>query len=156
MQRSLVIPIVGALILAAFGFFFFSQNAKPVSAKQILEKAYEVQKAQRPSSGISHIQAESFYNLEAKEDSNAGTRTIFDNYYDLKTGNLRNVVTDVVSGKITEVFGYDGEFTYSSRYSEGKQSDEPLIVYRSPQSKDKVIGMDSNRNGSFHFCGTDV
>jgi hypothetical protein len=148
MQRSFVIPIVGALILAAFGFFFFNQNAQPVSAKQILEKAYEVQKKQRPASGISHIQAESFYNLEANEDSKAGTRTVFDNYYDLQTGNLRNVVTNVDSGKITEVFGYDGEFTYSSRYTEGKQSDEPLIVYRSPQSKEKVIGLDSNTDGS--------
>jgi hypothetical protein len=147
MKGRFVISIVGALTLAAFGFFFLNQNAQPVSAKQILEKAYEVQKAQRPASGISHIQAESFHNLEAKEDVQSGTRTIFDNYYDLKTGNLRNVVTDVVSGKIIEVSGYDGEFTYSSRYTEGKQSDEPLVVYRSPQSKDKVIGMDSNGDG---------
>jgi hypothetical protein len=45
--------------------------------------------------------------------------------------------------KVRSVAGYDGTNTYSSKPLENSQREEILTVYRSPQSRDKIAGLDN-------------
>ncbi|HEX7557520.1 MAG TPA: zf-HC2 domain-containing protein [Leptolinea sp.] len=142
MKQKIAVLLSGVLIFGILGFFLTYKNVTPVSAKQILEKAYEVQKAANLATGISHIKVERYSNYEAKEGKDAGITSILENYTDYQTGNYRLVEYFSPEMKVRHVDGYDGKFTYSSDYLDRTRKDETLVVYRSPQSREKLSVLD--------------
>ena len=91
MKRKIAVMLSGVLIFGILGFFLTYRNVTPVSAKQILEKAYEVHKASNLVTGISHMKVERFFNNDAKEGKDAGTKSIRETFTDYQTGNYRAV-----------------------------------------------------------------
>jgi len=145
MLRRSALLLSGALLLGIFGFFLSTKNVTPVSAKQVLEKAYEANKPAVMDKGISHMVVEIFHNNTMEEGKNAGTRMLRETYTDFGTGNLRTVQYALPDKKIMDVFGYDGEYTYSTQHSENGKAADILTVYRSPQSREKVTDLDAGQ-----------
>ncbi len=137
MKRRIAVLLSGALIFGILGFFLMNQTVTPVSAKQVLEKAYEVHKAANLAKGISHLKVEMFSNPEGKADGQTRGKYIIDNYMDFQTGNHRIVTYFSPELKTSHVEGYDGKYTYSSAYLDRSQKDKTLEVYRSPQAGTK-------------------
>jgi hypothetical protein len=142
MKRKIAVMLTGVLIFGILGFFLTYRNVTPVSAKQILEKAYEVHKASNLVTGISHMKVERYTNNDAKEGKDAGTKTIRETFTDYQTGNYRVVEYLAPEMIISNIDGYDGTFKYSSEYLDRSRKNETLVVYRSPQSRDKLSVLD--------------
>ncbi len=136
MPKRIWLTALMAVIVIAAAVLYTAQNATPVSAQQVLERAATAQNA----SGIRHEQVEVYTNAEALPGDGAGTRTILDSYLDLQSGIFRQVITDA-SGKVLGAFGYDGTFTYSSQEGVRSEPGASLPVYRVPQSKDQVADL---------------
>jgi hypothetical protein len=143
MSRRIAVVISGALIFGILGFFMMNETVTPVSAKQILDRAYEVQMKVNKAAGISHMKVERYFNPDKAEGKDAGFSLLTDIYTDYKTGNYRKVEYSLPDMDVRSVAGYDGEYTYSSVPLENPQKAEILTVYRSPQSRDKVAGLDN-------------
>ncbi len=143
MSRRLSVIVSGALVLGILGFFMVNQTVTPVSAKQILDKAYEVHQMTAQAGGISHLKVERYFNPDMQEGKEAGFRMVVEHYTDYKTGNYRMVEYSLPEMKVTYVAGYDGNNTYSSKRLERSKKTEILTVYRSPQSRDRVAGLDN-------------
>lgn len=146
MQRRSAVLISGALLLGILGFFLSTKNVTSVSAKQVLEKAYEVNKSDVLEKGISHMVIEIFHNNKMEEGEKAGTRMLVETFNNFQTGNQRTVQYSLPERKIIDVFGYDGEFTYSADHSEKNKTADALTVYRSPQSREKVVDLDAGQH----------
>ncbi|MBI5563448.1 MAG: zf-HC2 domain-containing protein [Chloroflexi bacterium] len=132
--RSVVLSALATVIVVvALVAVFMTQNVAPVSAQQIIDRASAAQSAVKASRGINHIRIESYDNFQALDGNTAGTKTIVDSYLDVPTGNLRNVTTDADTGKVLDVFAYDGSNTYSTKGPLDSTATEPLTIYRSPQ-----------------------
>jgi hypothetical protein len=138
MSRRFAVVVSGALIFGVLGFFMMEKTVTPVSAKQILDRAYEVQMKVNKATGISHMKVERFTNPQANEGNNAGTKVLSEDFTDYQTGNYRKVEYLLPEMKVIHVEGYDGKFTYSSEYLDRTSVEKPLTVYRSPQSRDKL------------------
>ena len=137
MRTRLMIPALIALVAIAVATFLVLQPAAPVSAQQVLDRAYAAQSAAPPGEGIQHIRAEVYVNMQAGRESKGETRTILDGYADLKTGIYRQVTTDAATGRVLEANGYDGTYLYTGWPDEG-QAGGQLTIYRAPQSIDQV------------------
>ncbi len=136
MPKRIWLPALMAVIIIAAAVLYTAQNATPVSAQQVLERAAAAQN----DPGIRHEQVEVYTNAEALPGNGAGTRTILDSYLDLQSGIFRQVITDA-SGKVLGAFGCDGTFTYSSQEGSRPEPGASLPVYRVPQSKDQVADL---------------
>jgi len=138
-KRSILSAVAGVLVLAVLAVFA-ARNVIPVSARQILDRASEVQSQQPAAQGIRHIRNEFFSNLEGKPDGQ-GEDTIVESYSDPANGSFRVVITDKETGKLLVVFAFDGSNVYNT---EGSKSGQPgaalLTVYRSPQNRPSLIG----------------
>jgi hypothetical protein len=143
MSRRIAVVVSGALIFGVLGFFMMEKTVTPVSAKQILDKAYEVQMNADKAAVISHLKVERYFNPDMKEGEDAGTRIMSDMYTDYKTGNYRKVEYSLPEMNVLSVAGYDGKNTYSSIPLEKPHKGDNLTVYRSPQSRDRVAGLDN-------------
>ena len=143
MSRRLSVVVSGALVLGILGFFMVNQTVTPVSAKQILDKAYEVHQLSAQADGISHMKVERYFNPDLQEGKDAGFRMVSEIYTDYKTGDYRKVEYSLPEMKVLSVAGYDGENTYSSIPLDESHKGDILTVYRSPQSRDKVAGLDN-------------
>jgi type II secretory pathway pseudopilin PulG len=133
---SSVVGVAVVLVLAAL----LVQTATPASARQILDRAYAAQTQAALTEGIEHIRNEIFSNLEAKSDGQ-GMDTIVESYSDPVSGNFRVVITDKETGKVLQVYAFDGSNAYTSDSMKGgQQSDVTLTVYRSPQNRPSLLG----------------
>jgi hypothetical protein len=108
-----------------------------VSARQILDRASRAQTQAAPTQGIEHIRSEICSNIEAKEQ---GTTTIVESYSDPVSGNFRVVATDKESGKVLQVYAFDGSNAYNSdSMKDGQPSEGPLTIYHSLQDRTSLM-----------------
>jgi hypothetical protein len=135
-KRSILSVLAGVLMLAVLAVFV-ARNATPVSARQILNRAYEAQTQVAPTQGIEHVRNEIFSNLEGKPDGQ-GMPSIIESYSDPATGNFRVVITDKQTGKLQTVYAFDGSNAYTME--DVKFSQSSLTVYRTPQNRPSLRG----------------
>jgi len=139
-KRSMFSAMAGVVVLAILAVFV-ARNVTPASAsaRQIMDRAYEVQSQQPAEQGIEHIRTEIFSNLEALPEDQVEWGEI-ESYFDLQSGNFRMVSTDTQTGKVTEALAYDGSYEYNS---EGTKSNTPdgsaLMIYRSPLTQASAL-----------------
>jgi hypothetical protein len=124
-----------------------AQTATPVSARQILDRAYEVQTQPAATQGIEHIRTEIYSNLETLPEEQ-GLDTTVDKYLDPQNDNFRRIIIDNQTGRVIDVYAYDGSNAYSPESTKGApQSAAPLTVYRTPQNPPSTqIGTLGNGN----------
>jgi hypothetical protein len=80
------------------------------------------------------MRTEIYSNPEGLSEDN-GMDTIVESYSDPVSGNFRVVTTDKETGKVLQVFGFDGSNVYNSdNMNDGQQSEDPLTVYHSIQT----------------------
>ncbi len=127
--------LAAVLTLATLGILSW-RTATPVSAQEILDRAYAAQTATEKIQGIQHTRTESFQNWQAatggQGKSIKPTRNIIDGYTDSQTRRYRTVLSDVATGKVMDAWGFDGTYLYSSRPPDVGASDGPMTIYRSP------------------------
>ncbi|GEM_PF-1001218 len=139
MNKRFGLTALVAVVAVAVAAILMAQNVPVVSAQQILDRASAAQSAVKSAQGINHIRIESYYTLHALEKNSTGLKTIVDSYLDYQTGNLRNITTHADTGKVLDAFAYDGANTYSTKGPLDSTSNESLTIYRSPQSREKVM-----------------
>jgi len=144
-KRWILSGLVGVIALTILAILV-AQTATPVSARQILDRAYEVQTQQAAEQGIQHTRSEIYTNIEALPEDQ-GIATTVESYLDVQSGNFRLVTTDNATGKVLEAYAYDGSNVYTSESVKGKeQTDDPLTIYRSAQNQPSPISQ-KLRNG---------
>lgn len=136
--RTIVSAITAVAVLALFAIFMV-KNVIPVSAQQILERAYEVQ-SQGSSQGIQHISVESSYTTYNTETEPTLIKTLMESYYDFQTGNHRSVITNIETGEVMDAYAYDGNYSYSGTRAENTEG--ALTIYRVPQPREKISQQD--------------
>lgn len=136
MKQRIVLSAGAAVLFMALLGFLLMRNVTPVSAQAILDKAYAAQSQHAPRQGIEHLRTEIYSNIEGSPDK-PGTDAIVESYHDRQTGKMRVVTMDAATGKVVDVFAYDGAFTYSVDHSGDStvNQDAPLTVYRTPQGQ---------------------
>lgn len=137
MRKKLALSALGAVLIVSMVAISMTKTADPVSAQEILDHAYAVQATNTPTQGIHHLRIETYQNVQALPEG-MGTLTLIDNYYDFQNGNVRLVVTDTKTGKVLELFSYDGEYVYSQGNQEDPSATSQTIIYRSPQSRERL------------------
>jgi anti-sigma factor RsiW len=124
-KRWIFSGLMGAVVLSILAILV-AQTATPVSARQILDRAYEAQSAQNEGEGIHHMRVETYQNLCARPEGQAASvATVMESYLDLQTGFFRNVVTEANTGNVLDVFAYDGAYIYSGHRSIEVKSEQP-------------------------------
>jgi type II secretory pathway pseudopilin PulG len=136
-KRWIFSGLAGVIVLSVLAVLV-AQTATPVSARQILDRAYQTQTM--TNQGIRHVRNEFYSNLEGKSDGQ-GEDTIVESYSDAANGNFRVVFADKKTGNLLVVFAFDGSNAYNSEGSKSGQSSAALLtVYRSPQNRPSLIG----------------
>lgn len=145
-KRSILSVLAGALVLTVLSVFV-ARNAIPVSARQILDRAYQVQTQAAASQGIEHIRTEVYGNLEAQPEEQ-GLYTTTEKYLDLQSDKFRRIITNNQTGGLIDVVAYDGSNVYSSESTKGAPpSTAALTIYRTPQNPPSTeIGTLGNGN----------
>jgi hypothetical protein len=145
-KRSILSVLAGALVLTVLAVFV-ARNAIPVSARQILDRAYQVQTQAAASQGIEHIRTEIYGNLEAQPEEQ-GLYTTTDKYLDLQSDKFRRIIIDNQTGGLIDIVAYDGSNAYSSESTKGAPpSAAPLTIYRTPQNPPST-GIETLGNGN--------
>lgn len=153
-KRWIFSGLAGIAVLSVLAVLLV-QTVMPVSARQILDRAYEAQTQQAADQGIEHVRSEVYSNIEALPDDQ-GMNTTVESFFDPQSGNLRLVTTDNQTGRVLLAYAYDGSNAYSSEASkDGKQSDAPLIIYRTPQDQPGMVSR-KVRNGGGGLDGLDA
>src|ERR1043165_352681 len=134
MKKRILFSAMGIAMVLALVAVILANTVTNVSAKEILDRAYQAQSQPVPTQGISHIRSEIYSNIEALSEDQ-GMDTIEDSYSDLQTGYFRLVTTDSKTGKVLDASAYDGKNTYSQDYKAERSPNEPLAVYRTPQNQ---------------------
>ena len=138
-KRWIFSGLAGVVVLSVLAILV-ARNVTPVSAREVLDRAYQAQTQISPTQGIEHVRNEIFSNLEAKPDGQ-GMDTIVESYSDPASGNFRVVITDKETGKLLSVFAFDGSNAYNSEGSKsGQPGIESLTVYRSSQNRPSLLG----------------
>lgn len=136
-KRWIFSGLVGAMVLAVLAIVV-ARNVTPVSAREILDRAYNAQSTQ--SQGILHIRIETYQNLCARPDGQGGAiTTVMDSYIEPQTGYFRTVSTEAETGAILEVFAFDGAHIYNGHRSVDVKSDRPE---QGPASDEKQVVCD--------------
>ncbi|HEX7567615.1 MAG TPA: zf-HC2 domain-containing protein [Anaerolineaceae bacterium] len=138
--RIMILALLAVVVMAVMGIFLTS-NATPVSAQQILERAYEAKTAAVSAQGISHIRVETYLNLQAMGGKSGVEKTIQDGYVDLSNWIYRQVWTNEATGQVLDVSAYDGSYIYTRGAAPVGESSGSLTLYRTPQSIDKVANL---------------
>lgn len=135
MNKRIWLPAVSAALLLLVMLVYMARTATPVSARAILDRAYQAQsQAGTPAQGIRHTRTEMFYNPRALPEDQ-GIDNISEGYLDLQSNRMRQVTSDARTGRVVDVFAYDGANTYSLGHKEIPVSDSGVLtVYRSPQA----------------------
>jgi len=154
-KRWIFSGLMGVIVLSVLAILV-ARNVTPVSAREILDRAYSAQSTQ--NEGIRHTRIETYQNLCARLEGQGGAITrVMDSYFEPQTGYFRTVSTEAETGTILDVFAFDGAHIYNGdRYVDVKADrpeqgpasgqkqvvcDQPfdatdgqLTVYRSSQS----------------------
>ena len=146
-KRTILTAGAAVLAIALVAILTFN-SVTPVSASEILDRAYQTESQPAPGQGIEHIRTESYENLEARAEDQ-GTSTTFESYFDLGTGKFRMTDTDTKTGKVFYLSAHDGSNLYSQ---DGGKSPErvqvPLTVYRTPQDGSNMANQMPRRNNA--------
>jgi hypothetical protein len=147
MNKRFVFGALATVLILSIVVVFVANNVTTVSAKEILDRAYQVQTQAAASQGIEHIRTEIYGNLEAQPEEQ-GLYTTTDKYLDLQSDKFRRIITDNQTGGLIDVVAYDGSNAYSSDSTKGApQSAAPLTIYRTPQNRPSTgIGTLGNGN----------
>ena len=113
-KRSLVSAIAAVVVLAVLGVAI-AKNVTPVSAQRVLDRAYAAQSAQDQGKGIQHTRIEFYQNICVLPEDQ-GVTTITESYSDNETGKFRSVSTSAKTGKVTDLFAFDGLHIYNSSH----------------------------------------
>jgi len=144
MRNRLIASALGSLAVITIVVVLMARSVTPVSAKEILDRASQVQSMKIPTEGIGHIRTETYSNFQALPEGQ-GTDTVVESYLDFQSGDFRNVTTDNKTGKVLDVFAYDGTYSYSPDYNQesgqGGVINAPLTIYRTPQANASVSDM---------------
>ena len=136
MNKKFIFTALGAALVLSILVIFMTNNVTTVSAKEVLDRAYQAQTQTVTNQGIEHIRSEITSNIEAKEQ---GMDTIVESYSDPVSGNFRVVTTDKNTGKVLQVYAFDGSNVYNSdNMKDGQQSEDPLTVYHSLQDQSSL------------------
>lgn len=140
MNKRYLFGALATVLVLSIVFVFMANNVTTVSAKEILDRAYQTQTQTMTNQGIRHVRNEFYSNLEGKSNGQ-GEDTIVESYSDPASGNFRVVITDKKTGNLLVVFAFDGSNAYNSEDSKsGQPGVAPLTVYRSPQNRPSLIG----------------
>jgi putative zinc finger protein len=128
-KRWIFSGLAGAIVLSVMAILV-ARNVTPVSAREILDRAYSAQSAQSEGEGILHTRIETYQNLCARPEGQGGTiTTVMDSYLDPRTGYFRSVSTEAKTGAVLEVFAFDGSHIYTGHRSmevkDGQPEDGP-------------------------------
>jgi hypothetical protein len=122
-KRWIFSGLAGVVVLSVLAVLV-AQTATPVSARQILDRAYAAQSIQNAGAGIEHNRIETYHNLCARPEG-GGPTIVTENYLDPQSGYFRTVTTEVETGNVMEVSAFDGAYVYEGhRFTEVKR-DEP-------------------------------
>lgn len=138
MNKRIVFSAFTAILALALVAVLMARNVTPVSAQAVLDKAYAAQTSvTSPAQGIEHMRNQIYTNIKALSEDQ-GTDMTIESYRDLQTGYTRMITTDNHTGRVVDVFGYDGANTYSvgnevEAVQQALDGNQPLTVYRSPQ-----------------------
>jgi hypothetical protein len=139
MQKRWFFSGLAGVIVLLILTVLVAQTTTPVSAQQILDRAYQAHTQQTVGIGIEHIRSEIYSNIEAKPDGQ-GLATLVESYSDPVSGNFRVVTTDKASGKVLQVNAFDGSNVYSSdNMQDGQPSTDPLTVYHNVQDPNSLM-----------------
>ncbi len=138
MNKKFTFTALGAVLVLSILVIFMANHVTTVSAKEVLDRAYQAQTQTVTNQGIEHIRSEITSNIEAKSDAQ-GMDTIVESYSDPVSGNFRVVTTDKNTGKVLQVYAFDGSNVYNSdNMKDGQQSEDPLTVYHSLQDQSSL------------------
>jgi hypothetical protein len=101
-----------------------AQTVTPVSARQILDRAYKAQSTQNQGDGLHHTRVETYTNICAHPEDQ-GVSTVIESYLDLQAGYFRTVVTEAQTGHALDVFAFDGWHVYSGHRLVPGEAKEP-------------------------------
>ncbi len=136
MNKKFTFTALGVVLVLSMVVAFLANNVTTVSAKEVLDRAYQAQTQATTNQGIEHIRSEIYTDIEAKEQ---GMDTIVESYSDPVNANFRVVTTDRETGKVLQVNAFDGSDVYSSdNMQDGQPSDDPLTVYHNVQDPNSL------------------
>ncbi len=139
MQKRWILSALAGVIVLSVLALLVAKNFTPVSARQILDRAYQAQSQEVATQGIQHIRSEIYTNIEALPEDQ-GMDTIVESYLDLQSGKSRLVTIDNKTGRVMDAYAYDGSNAYNSQTAKGNmQSVDPLTIYRGPQNQPSVV-----------------
>ena len=138
-RKRILFPAFMAVIALILVAAFLARGVAPVSAQQILDRAYQAQSTSNQAQGIAHRSIEIYQNLRALPAGQADSKTIVESYNDFQTGNLRTVSTNAADGQVVDTFAFDGASIYTARGA--GEPDGPLTVYRSPQRRENIADL---------------
>lgn len=121
-KRRIFSGLAGVIVLSVLAVLV-AQTVTPVSARQILDRAYEAQSTQNEE-GIHHNRIETYQNLCARPEAQ-GPTTISESYSDPQSGYFRSLTTEAETGNVLEVFAFDGEYVYEGHRSVEVKQNEP-------------------------------
>lgn len=134
-NKRFMFTALAAVLVLAIVAIVAANTVTSVSAKEVLDRAYQAQSQSTPTEGISHIRNEIYSNYQALPEDQ-GMYTTIESYRDLQTGNFRNVTVDNKTGRVLDALAYDGSNTYSQDYGEeNANSSDLLTIYRTPQGQ---------------------
>ena len=137
MNKRFIFSTLAAVFILSLVVIFIANNVTAVSAKEILDRAYQAQTQAPTTQGIEHIRSEIYSNIEAKEQ---GMDTIVESYSDPVNGNFRVVTTDKETGKVLQVNAFDGSDVYTSdNMQDGQPREDPLTVYHNVQDSTSLM-----------------
>lgn len=139
MYKSVFLAVLVVIVAAAIAIGYLPHNTtSPVSAQDILDRAYvRHQTAQQPH-GIHHTQTEVYYNYAVMGKAGISTEntSLIESYLDYQTNWFRSVITDKDTGTLMSVSAYDGTYLYSTVAVEEQLPSDHVTIYRMPQSPD--------------------
>jgi hypothetical protein len=140
MNKRFLFGALAAVLVLSIVVVFMANSVTAVSAKEILDRAYQAQTRAAATQGIEHIRNEIYSNLEALPEEQ-GMDTTTESYFDRQTGNFRLVITDNKTGQVLAVTAYDGANAYSSDSKKvgGQPNADPLTIYRTPQNQPSEV-----------------
>jgi hypothetical protein len=137
MNKRIIFSALAVVAVLSIVVVIMANTVTSVSAKEILDRAYQAQTQTVTNQGIEHIRSEIYSDIEAKEQ---GMETIVESYSDSVNGNFRVVTTDKETGKVLQVNAFDGSDVYTSdNMQDGQPREDPLTVYHNVQDPTSLI-----------------
>ena len=139
MNKKFTFTALAAVLVLSIVVIFMANNVTTVSAKEILDRAYQAQTQAAANQGMEHIRSEIYTDIEAKPKARVWT-PLSKVIQTLSSGNFRVVTTDKASGKVLQVNAFDGSNVYSSdNMQDGQPSTDPLTVYHNVQDPNSLM-----------------